>query len=52
MQKRSAAMKAFFLNKEDLTIEQLEDPDFRLKQLQKLSGNKDTFTCSKCHHCR
>lgn len=35
-----------------LTYEQLNDPDFRLKQLEKLNGGKFTITCSKCHHCR
>ena len=35
-----------------LTIEQLTDPDFRLKQLEKLSKGKFQITCSKCHHCR
>ena len=35
-----------------MTHEQLTDPDYRLKQLAKLSGGKFTITCSKCHHCR
>jgi len=40
-----------FLNPEDLTAEQLTDPDYRLKQLMKQDGGHP-LTCSKCHHCR
>jgi hypothetical protein len=41
-----------FLNSNELTFEQLTDPDFRLKQIKKLVGNEKAITCSKCHHCR
>ena len=44
--------KPKFRNSNELTIEQLNDPDFRLKQLEKLNNNKLQITCSKCHHCR
>ena len=36
----------------ELTTEQLNDPDFRLKQLAKMNKGKPEITCSKCHHCR
>ena len=41
-----------YIPKEFLTEEQLRDPDYRLKQLQKLYGTHYTISCSKCHHCR
>lgn len=43
-----------FLNPEDLTEEQLTDPDYRLKQLAKEAGLEEgeVLVCSKCHHCR
>lgn len=44
--------KPKFRNSSELTTEQLNDPDFRLKQLEKLSKGKAEITCSKCHHCR
>ena len=45
--------KPKFLNTDELTEEQLTDPDFRLKEVQKL-GKKNGYplTCSRCHHCR
>lgn len=36
----------------ELSFEQRTDPDYRLKQLEKLNGGKLSITCSKCHHCR
>lgn len=36
----------------DLSLEQRTDPDYRLKQLEKLNGGKLSITCSRCHHCR
>ena len=30
----------------------MRDPDFALKQLEKLNKGKYAITCSKCHHCR
>ena len=44
--------KPKFRSSGELTVEQLNDSDFRLKQLEKLSKGKATITCSKCHHCR
>lgn len=35
-----------------LSTEQLTDPDYSLKQLEKLNGGRLKITCSKCHHCR
>jgi hypothetical protein len=44
--------KPKFRNSSELTTEQLNDPDFRLKQLERLNKIKLPITCSKCHHCR
>ena len=44
--------KPRFRDPSGLTEEQLTDPDYRLKQLEKLNGDKLSITCSKCHHCR
>ena len=41
-----------FIDKSKLTEEQLNDPDYRLKQLKKEYGVKNKISCSKCHHCR
>ncbi len=41
-----------FRDPSGMTFEELNDPDYSLKQLVKLSGGKFTITCSKCHHCR
>ena len=41
-----------FRDPSTMTYEQLHDPDYRIKQLAKLSGGKFSITCSKCHHCR
>ena len=35
-----------------MTAEELTDPDYHIKQLEKLNGGKLKITCSKCHHCR
>ena len=40
-----------FRNPKDMTEEELTDPDYALKQLEKLSGGRLSITCSKCHHC-
>ena len=45
-------VKPKFRNPSELTKEQLTDPDYHLKQLEKMSGGKLSITCSKCHHCR
>ncbi len=41
-----------FRDRSELSPEQLTDPDYALKQLEKLNGGKLSVTCSKCHHCR
>lgn len=41
-----------FRDPRELSLEQLTDPDYRLKQLEKLNGGKLSILCSKCHHCR
>jgi hypothetical protein len=41
-----------FRKSSELSTEQLTDPDYRLRQLEKLNDNKLPITCSKCHHCR
>jgi len=41
-----------FLKYSDLTLAQRNDPDYRLKKLERLNGNRLSITCSKCHHCR
>ena len=40
-----------FRNPATMTAEELTDPDYALKQLEKLNGGKLKITCSKCH-CR
>jgi hypothetical protein len=35
-----------------LSSEQLSDPDYALKLLEKQNGGKLSITCTKCHHCR
>jgi len=44
--------KPKFRDPSELSPEQLTDPDYRLKQLEKLNRGKLSITCSKCHHCR
>lgn len=40
-----------FRNPDEMTEEELTDPDYWLKRLMK--QNRDyPMTCSKCHHCR
>ena len=41
-----------FRDPSELSHEQLTDPDYALKQLEKLNRGKLSITCSKCHHCR
>lgn len=41
-----------FRDPSEMSPEQLTDPDYALKQLEKLNGSKLSITCSKCHHCR
>ena len=44
--------KPKFIDKKLLQEEQITDPDYRLKFLEKQYGNKYPISCSKCHHCR
>jgi hypothetical protein len=46
------AIEPKFRDPRELSPEQLRDPDYALKQLEKLNGGKLSITCSKCHHCR
>jgi len=42
-----------FIPREDLSIEQLSDPDYAIKQIDLININNFEITvCSKCHHCR
>lgn len=50
--KKAASQKPKFRDYDELSQEQLTDPDYALKQLVKRSGGKISITCSKCHHCR
>lgn len=49
---RDIIEKPQFRDPGSMTEEQLTDPDYALKQLEKLNGGKLSITCSKCHHCR
>lgn len=52
MSNTSKAVKPKFRKDSELSFEQRTDPDYRLKQLEKLNGDKFPIMCSKCHHCR
>lgn len=52
MEKVKGSRRPKFRKVSELTNEELTDPDFRLKQLEKLNKDKLQITCSKCHHCR
>ena len=43
-----------FRDIDELTYEQLTDPDYRLKRIARDSGVDESqiLICSKCHHCR
>jgi len=41
-----------FKDPAELSLEQLTDPDYAIKQLEQLNGGRFSITCSKCHHCR
>lgn len=47
----SQERKTMFLRDEDLSFEQLTDPDYRLKRIKK-EYNYSPVYCSRCHHCR
>ena len=51
-QKELLRIEPKFRNPSELPPEALTDPDFHIKQLEKLNGSKLEITCSKCHHCR
>ena len=40
-----------FLSEHETTME-MRDPDYALKELEKINHGKYSVTCSKCHHCR
>ncbi len=44
--------KPKFKDSAELSLEQLTDPDYAIKQLEQLNGGRFSITCSKCHHCR
>jgi hypothetical protein len=46
------AIEPRFREPSELSPEQLTDPDYALKQLEKINGGKLSITCSRCHHCR
>jgi len=48
----SGIIEPKFRDPNELSLEQLTDPDCALKQLEELNGGKLSITCSKCHHCR
>jgi len=50
--KNKKVNKVKFLDKKELAKEQINDPDYRLKAIQKYYGDKFTISCSRCHHCR
>lgn len=41
-----------FIDTRFLQKEQLNDPDYRLRFLEKLYCTKYPISCSKCHHCK
>ena len=43
--------KPKFRDPKTMTVEELTDPDYALKQLMRMNG-AHPITCSKCHHCR
>ncbi len=48
----SEVIEPKFRHSSELSPEQLTDPNYALKELEKLNGGKLSITCSKCHHCR
>ena len=40
-----------FIEQNQLSYEQLTDPDYANKEIQRMN-NGLKMTCSKCHHCR
>ena len=52
MQGVKKTRQSMFVDKNTLLPEQLTDPDYRLRYLEKTYGLKNPISCSKCHHCR
>jgi len=52
MEKVENSRRPRFRKVSELTNEELTDPDFRIKQLERLNKVRLPITCSKCHHCR
>ena len=52
MEKVKDLRRPKFRKVSELTNDELTDPDFRIKQLEKLNKVRLPITCSKCHHCR
>jgi len=48
----SEVIEPKFRDPDTLSTEQMTDPDYALKQLEKLNKGRLSITCSKCHHCR
>jgi len=51
-QEELSNVKPKFRNPSELPPEALTNPDYAIKQLEKLNGSKLETLCSKCHHCR
>lgn len=41
-----------FRDPNELSYEQLNDPDYAFKYLERINNGNLLITCSKCHHCR
>jgi hypothetical protein len=41
-----------FRDPKTMSQEELTDPDYRLKSLQKEYGGNFNISCSRCHHCK
>ena len=50
--KSNMTMDSKFRREDDLTHEQLTNPDYRLNELISFNNERLCITCSKCHHCR
>jgi len=51
-QKELSNIEPKFRDPNELPPEALIDPDYAIKQLEKLNKGRLEITCSKCHHCR
>jgi hypothetical protein len=50
--KFSELIEPKFRDSNQLSSEQLTDPDYALKRLEQEHGQLLPITCTKCHHCR